>query len=396
MDNTQNNKNEIDVRQESRRKTGIVCIVIAVLFCIAIAAVPLITIIIPDKQMSQSENRVLKQRPSFSLSAIADGSFMDNFEKYLSDQFPFRDKVISSKTSFDRIIGQKQENGVYIGKKNYLFEKQTAFDEAHVKTLTDAIDAFSKKYPKLKKAFILSPNSSCLLSEYLPRGVKEPDQREQLKKIQTPVTKSGFKWIDCAKLFDAEKDKTTLFYRTDHHWTTRAAYSAFQSLSKEWKLNSKVKYSFSTVSDSFQGTLASSSGVNNITDKVEICVPASSKSSYIVSYETSGKKTATLFEKEKLNQKNQYEVFLGGNYDKVIISTAKETKNTLLLLKDSYANCMIPMLTPYFSKIVVIDPRYLSDSLSEIMKEYNFTHMLFVYNVNTFIADTSLVDVLGG
>jgi len=396
LDNTENNKNEIDVRQESRRKTGIVCIVIAVLFCIAIAAVPLITIIIPDKQMSQSENRVLKQRPSFSLSAIADGSFMDNFEKYLSDQFPLRDKVISSKTSFDRIIGQKQENGVYIGKKNYLFEKQTAFDEAHVKTLTDAIDAFSKKYPKLKKAFILSPNSSCLLSEYLPSGVKEPDQREQLKKIQTPVTKSGFKWIDCAKLFDVEKDKTALFYRTDHHWTTRAAYSAFQSLSKEWKLNSKVKYSFSTVSDSFQGTLASSSGVNNITDKVEICVPASSKSSYIVSYETSGKKTATLFEKEKLNQKNQYEVFLGGNYDKVIISTAEETKNTLLLLKDSYANCMIPMLTPYFSKIVVIDPRYLSDSLSEIMKEYQFTHMLFVYNVNTFIADTSLVDVLGG
>ncbi|MGN1443811.1 MAG: hypothetical protein ACI4XE_08175 [Acutalibacteraceae bacterium] len=52
------------------------------------------------------------------------------------------------------------------------------------------------------------------------------------------------------------------------------------------------------------------------------------------------------------------------------------------------------MLTPFFAKIVVIDPRYFSDSLEEIMKEYNFTHVLFLYNLNTFLADNSLVDAL--
>ena len=96
-----------------------------------------------------------------------------------------------------------------------------------------------------------------------------------------------------------------------------------------------------------------------------------------------------------MNQKNQYEVFLGGNYDKVIISTSADTDDTLLIFKDSYANCMLPMLTPYFAKIVVIDPRYFSDSLEQIMKSYNFTHVLFLYNLNTFLADNSLVDALG-
>ena len=93
-------------------------------------------------------------------------------------------------------------------------------------------------------------------------------------------------------------------------------------------------------------------------------------------------------------QKNQYEVFLGGNYDKVIISTAAETTASLLVFKDSYANCLLPMLTPYFSKIVVIDPRYFSDSLKGVMAETQFTHVLFLYNLNTFLGDTSLAATL--
>lgn len=390
-----NNHAKHGVNKTEHRKTGLICIAIGFIFCLILAVTPIILFIIPDKTMSQSENRMLQQKPVLNLATLADGSFMDKFEAYLSDQFPFRNKVISSKTTIDRIIGKKEENGVYIGKENFLFEKQTVYNDNHVKTITNAINKFAKSYPQLKKAFILSPNSSYVLSEYLPIGVRESDQAKQIKSIQNQLKGSGFSWIDCPKLFKAANNKTELFYRTDHHWTTKAAYTAFSALTKVWKINtSKIQYNFSTVSNSFQGTLASSSGVVNITDKIDICVPNTAKNSYIVSYESSGKKTATLFEKDKLNQKNQYEVFLGGNYDKVIISTHAVTRNTLLVIKDSYANCMLPMLTPYFSKIVVIDPRYISDSLSGIMKEYHFTHMLFIYNVNTFIGDTSLTDVL--
>ena len=66
----------------------------------------------------------------------------------------------------------------------------------------------------------------------------------------------------------------------------------------------------------------------------------------------------------------------------------------MLLIKDSYANCMIPMLTPYFSKIVVIDPRYLTDSLDSIIKENDFSHMMYLYNANTLFEDNSLVSCL--
>ena len=71
-----------------------------------------------------------------------------------------------------------------------------------------------------------------------------------------------------------------------------------------------------------------------------------------------------------------------------------ENNRTLLVLKDSYANCMIPMLAPYFSQIIVIDPRYFNDSVEGCMQDYGVTHVLFLYNLNTFLSDRSLADTI--
>ncbi|MBQ6600106.1 MAG: hypothetical protein IIX36_00525, partial [Clostridia bacterium] len=59
-----------------------------------------------------------------------------------------------------------------------------------------------------------------------------------------------------------------------------------------------------------------------------------------------------------------------------------------------YANCMIPMLTPYFSKIVILDPRYMTENIQQVLNEDDFTDLLFLYNANTLFADTSLESVL--
>lgn len=388
-------KSRIARHSERKKRIDRISFAMCTGFCLITVLIMLLILLIPDKEMSEKENRVLTQKPALTLSSITSGKFMKDFESYLTDQFPLRDKVISFKTFVDRCVGKKEENGVLIGKDGFLFEKQTGFDEENVKSLASAVNKFAKSNKSLKKAFILSPNSSYVLSDCLPTGIRPESQKDQLSAVKEQLDTSRISWISCIKAFESQEDKTELFYRTDHHWTTKAAYLAFQSLADKWKLSfDKTKYEFSSVSESFQGTLASSSGVGSSTDEIQICVPTSPKISYVVNFESSNKKTATLFDKDKLSQKNQYEVFLGGNYDKVIISTSANTDNTLLLFKDSYANCMIPMMTPYFSKIVVIDPRYFSDSLSDIMKEYNFTHALFLYNLNTFLADTSLVDAL--
>ena len=155
------------------------------------------------------------------------------------------------------------------------------------------------------------------------------------------------------------------------------------------------KKEFYAVSNSFEGTLSSKSPAQAVCDSVEVCFPENSQGTYFAEFSDEGNKRESLFFKEKLEQKNHYEVFLGSNCAKVSVSTVVEGDRKLLVIKDSFANCMIPMLTPYFSKIVVVAPRYMTEGIDGIMKEEVFTDILFLYNANTFFDDTVLTDVLG-
>lgn len=376
-------------------KGNIVFFCLVLCFCLIIGLGTVMNILSRDREFSESENRVLASFPKLTLSSIADGSFMKSFETYMADQFIMRDSLISAKTYLDRLSGKKEENGVYIGEDGFLIEKQSPYSKKKVKALTKSINTFMKKYPYVNKMVAISPNASYVYSDKLPKNVEVSDQYDQLTKIMNSLDGKNYRFLNVSKALLEAKKKHQVFYKTDHHWTTRGAAAVFKAIADKWGLNDgKVKYSFLTVSGDFEGTLASKTGIHDVKDKVEICLPKNSKGSYVVAIESQEKKTATLFDSEKLRQKNKYEVFLGGNYDKVVIDTVSSSKNTLLIIKDSYANCLIPMLTPYFARIVVVDPRYMTDSIHTVMDEYSFSHVLFLYNLNTFLQDTSLQSVI--
>ncbi len=364
-------------------------------FCVIIFGVGILSVLVPDRDFSESENRVLASFPKLTVASIADGSFMKNFETYMSDQFILRDKIISLKTFFDRLSGSTEENGVFIGKDNYLIEKQSAYNAAKVKKITKSMRKFFNNHSDIKNTVAIVPNACHVYSFKLPENAVQENQYTQLQKIKKNLGKENYSFLNVSKVLKAQRSSNQLFYRTDHHWTTAGAYEVFKLIAEAWRLNTdKVEYEFLTVATDFEGTLASKTGIHSIKDTVEICVPKNSEGTYTVTYESEEKTTATLFDTEKLKNKNKYEVFLGGNFNKVIIETTSSSRQTLLLIKDSYANCLIPMLTPYFARIVVVDPRYMTDTIENVMDENNFSHVLFLYNLNTFLEDSSLVDAL--
>ena len=103
-----------DEKQNKKAKITAVCAITSIVFVLIIFGVLVLSVIMPDREKSESENRVLKQFPSATLSSIFDGTFMKNFETYMNDQFPFRDKLITFKSGFERMLGKTEENGVYI------------------------------------------------------------------------------------------------------------------------------------------------------------------------------------------------------------------------------------------------------------------------------------------
>jgi len=387
--------NENVAKEKKQKPKGrIIFGMFSLFFCVMLGFFSLVGLYIPDREMSENENRVLAGMPQITLSGVLDGSFMKDFETYLSDQFPFRDEAIYIKSFTERLWGKKQENGVYIGKDGFLFDEQTPYSKKKMTALTKKINALKRKNSKLNTVFALVPNSSYIYSDKLPEHLVLPDQKKQIKDFYSRLDES-IKTVNTISPLLKAKTASEVFYRTDHHWTTRGAYSVFLQTAKKLGISTKSKkYEFHTVSTHFEGTLKSKSLSQKTKDRVEVCFPGESQGTYYMEFSGTTKKSASFFFEDKLKGKNQYEVFLGGNYAKVTVTTDLLEGRRLLVIKDSYANCMLPMLTPYFTKIVILDPRYMTENIQQVLNEDDFTDLLFLYNANTLFADTSLASVL--
>lgn len=346
-----------------------------------------------DKKYSESENRMLAQKPEFSMANLASGKYMKDMEDYVTDQFFIRDKWINLKVLEDLALGKRESNGVYIGKKDHLMEIPTAPNQKALDNNLDAISNFSASHPDINTVMTLIPNAAYVYNHLVPRNAPVRDQEADIKYVQSAVGTS-LDFVDLTKTMTSHKDEE-IYYKTDHHWTTLGAKYAFDALSTALGIDSPTQeYTIYPVTHSFQGTLTSKSGYDKGKDTIELYIPQNVNTDCLVNFVDEGKRTASMYESAALENKDKYEVFFGGNHSRVDISTPMEGKKNLLLFKDSYANCFIPFLVPYYRNIIVIDPRYYYDNIESLITDNEITDILFLYNVNTFLGDTSLGDVL--
>lgn len=346
-----------------------------------------------DKEYSESENRMLAQKPEFSVANLTSGKYMKDMEDYVTDQFFIRDKWINLKVLEDLALGKRESNGVYIGKKDHLMEILTAPNQKALDNNLDAISNFSASHPDINTVMSLVPNAAYIYDQFLPKNAPVRDQEKDIKYVMNAVSTS-LNFVDLTKTMSSHKEEE-IYYKTDHHWTTLGARYAFDALSTALGIEgSTQEYNIYPVTHSFQGTLASKSGYDKALDTIEIYVPQGVNTECVVNFIDEGKKTVSVYDSAALKNKDKYEVFFGGNHARVDISTPMEEKKNLLLFKDSYANCFIPFLIPYYRNIIVIDPRYFYDDIESLISDNEITDILFLYNVNTFLGDNSLRDVL--
>ena len=383
------NNQSASPKNENKRKTirpGMWITALLLCFSIIFSAV---TLIVPPKDFSDKENRKLASRPEFSKETLIDGTFFKNAQAYFADHFTGRDFWITMNLRFKTLLGQKENGGVYIGKNNTLFLKPSEPNDAALKKNLEAMNAFIKD-KKIKSYAAIIPNAVTVNADKLPDNAPVPDQAEQLSYIAENIPAVDF--IDVTPALTAHKDDY-IFYRTDHHWTSLGAKYAFEAIAADMGIKPKNDYKTYMVSDSFTGTLASKSGKYSTADKVEIYVPQTDIE-YNVTFVDNKEKTATMYKESALEGKDHYTVFFGGNHPRVDIKTTADTGRKLLVFKDSYANCLMQFMYPYFDEIIMIDPRYYYDSAYPLLNQYSITDVLYLYNCDTFMTDTSLADAL--
>ncbi len=361
-------------------------------FLLALALVLGCNLLTPERDFSPQENRMLASRPALTWAGVKDGSFMAELGDFQADQFFARDKWIALNLKMNTLLGRREANGVYLGEDGYLLSAPVTPDDAALAATGAAMETFAARYPDVTMQTMIVPGAAASMEDWLPENAPVRDQRADIA-AALALLPAAVEHIDVADTLRANAHQGA-YYRTDHHWTSFGAYCAFLSAAPELGISQPVSYAPHTVSVTFEGTLASRSGSHGEKDTITVYEPLDPGSEFVVTYNADMEKSRSLFRSEMLSEKDQYTLFFGGNHPLITIHTTAQTGRTLLVFKDSYANCFLQFLTPYYDEILLIDPRYYYEDVNALMKSEGVTDVLFLYSADTFLTDTSLADTL--
>ena len=346
-------------------------------------------LLIPDKALSERENRALQTLPAPTLSTVTDGRFESDFADYWNDQFPLRQQWIYFKTGAERLLGKSESGGVFLGQEGQLFKRFTAPTEETFEQSIACLAELKKRVGETPVYLLISPTAAAVYPERLPFACNSDDQDIYLDRLYREASGAGLRAVDVRKTFAKMRAQNVLFYATDHHWTGAGALAAFECYAAAANLETgETEYERLLVSDSFVGTLAATYGYPAAGEEITVVRPKDSPA-VVVTYPDSGDKRFSLFDTDKLATHDQYALFMGGNFPTVQIRTSVKNGERLLILKDSYANSVLPMLVAHYERITLVDPRYYRGDLYELIESGYFDEILILGNADTF-AETDL------
>ena len=356
----------------------------AILFFAVFGILSLIT---PDREYSEDENRYLAQKPDFNAKTVINGDFQTEFEDYVNDQMVYRENFMGLYALEQKLLMKSEYNGVYVTKGDRLIEKynepeNTVSIAERFKKLNDKTNA--------ECLLMLVPTAVSIYPEELP--YKASEQNRQKEVMDYIYQNSGMTTIDVFSTMQEAKKYCKPYYLTDHHWTTDGAYAAYQKFCESRKITAQRPEDFTieTKSYDFYGTVYSKAlTLNQKADEMKFYLQDMDGIS--VKYRNG---EGSLYNFDYLEKKDKYAAFLNGIQPEITIENSNlPDGKTLLVVKDSYANCFVPFLINHYKTIVVLDTRYFRTGVSSKAEEIGADEILLLFNLNTLDTDSALAGI---
>ncbi len=364
----------------------------AVLFIILICAFPMILMFSEKEEFSMIENRTLAKFPEISEDTIQDKSCMKGIEMYLSDHFPSRINWVKAKLNIEKAMGHECINDVYIT-KDKLFEKLAEPDYDEIQLSVDSINRYANTY-ETKVFSMIVPTSAGIYNDELQPYFSQVDQKKLISDVYKKFNKN-VNVIDVYSAIYSVRDKY-IYYRTDHHWTSEGAFTAYKAAARKMGISCYDDYNVIDIVDDFKGTFYSKCLYDGVkADIISKYSPVNNVGARSVTLNDGIKEELrdNIYFPEFLETNDKYCYFLGQNRALTFIKTNADSRKKLILIKDSYANSFLPFILQNYSDVAVIDLRYVKTKITDYVNPDEYDHTLFLYNASTFSTDKNIKNI---
>ena len=356
-----------DVSVEKLKK-----IIVLVSFALIIFGLALANTITADGTISETERRPLAQIPKVSAESVFSGKYTQELEKYLLDQFPARDAFRSLKAFASLKILQLSDNNGLYEHEGYIYRLEYPLNETQVLIGANKIESIIAAFPEMGNAyFSIIPDKNY----FSPVRESHPamDYGRMVELMLENVQSAEY--ID---IFDTLS--LAAYYKTDTHWRQEELSAVVERLGQGMGVPTADFEEYKTENvGSFTGILAGQLAVSLMGEPVYYLTSEATENAAASSIETDGE--IEIYSMEKFAGTEPYDIYLHGAQAIITIENDNaKTDRELIIFRDSFGSSLSPLLVDSYSKITIVDLRYVS---SQILSEYvDFTDadVLFIYS----------------
>ncbi|MBQ8082111.1 MAG: hypothetical protein IJ240_09490 [Clostridia bacterium] len=347
------------------KRAPVFCLCVALLLALAAAQ-----LILPDREVSPLENRVLSQAPKVSADAVLSGDWGEALERYTADQLPLRDSFVSLYTLMEGAAGRRLSGGVLLGADDRLFDRSDGWSERNVRQNAAALTELGEQAQK-KVWLLCVPSAVAVYPEALPALAPVADEEALLRAAGEETALIGL-----LPLLQSRKEGEALYYRTDHHWTAAGADFGYEAICGALGISPREAGTADVV-PGFYGSFYARYPLPWLSaDELTYQFPAGLR------LLADGTERA-LVDETALAGRDKYAALLSGNHARLELLNPDGPEGELLVIKDSYANALLPLLARHYRRIVAVDARYFAGDIVEEAKAFDGEDIVCVYGMST-------------
>lgn len=353
-----------------------------VVMAVLVFGLSLFAVLKPAGDFSESERRPLEQLPELSIKTLLNGDFMDNFENYTNDQFPMRDTFRAVKALAKYyLFGLSDNNELYFA-DGHVVKLDFPINQ---ESLDHAADRFTELYETYMKdkvnkvVFTVVPDKGFYLGEKNGYPVMDYDHMINFFKNELPFAEH----VEIFGLID-END----YYLTDTHWQQQDLTEVAEKILIHLGARPFEDFEEKVATENFHGVYYGQSALPLKPEKIVYLTTPELEHMTVFNYETGLK--GGIYDFEKLNGKDPYEFYLSGAVPLLeVTNSSAESERHLIIFRDSFGSSLSPLLMRDYSKITIIDTRYLLPNFIGNYVDFEGADVLMMYS--TLILNDSFI-----